>query len=442
VLKRLSEAEADGDPIHAVIRASGINYDGKTNGILAPSGASQASLLKEVYDRYGITPEEIGYVVTHGTGTRLGDPVEINALNGAFKSYTKRQGYCALTSSKTNFGHSFAASGLLSLISLVQSLRHELIPASLNCAEENDYIDWEASPFYVNKEKKPWPEQAGRRRLGAVSAFGASGTNAHVVVESYRDEPAPSLKSPPCFLLPLSAKNEGALQQKIKDMLEFVEQGLRSSRDLLEMSYTLLCGRHHFAHRCAIVVGDVEEAVHAWRQVGRADRPGNLFEGKVARNFAGQKAILGYAEELVARSRSLQGDTTGYRETLCALADLYCQGYEADWEQLYGSEKPRRISLPTYPFARERYWVPAAGQQEALALEDAEAPAAADSVPAETLLFAREWQPSAAPSGTAAERHIVVLSDRWREAAETLSSALPGAQLVWLGGDVGSVAGE
>ena len=128
VLKRLSRAESDGDPIHAIIRGSGINYDGKTNGITAPSGLAQTDLIKSVYQLAQINPEEIDYIVTHGTGTKLGDPVEINALYDAFKDATQKRGYCALTSTKTNFGHTFAASGLVSMISLVQALRHKMIP--------------------------------------------------------------------------------------------------------------------------------------------------------------------------------------------------------------------------------------------------------------------------------------------------------------------------
>ena len=150
VLKRLSQAEADGDPIHAVISGSGINYDGKTNGITAPNGVSQADLLKTVYERFRIDPAEIEYIVTHGTGTRLGDPVEIHALYDAFngRGGHRGQGYCALTSCKTNFGHTFAASGLVSLIALVQAMRHRTIPASLNCEQDSDYINWQDSPFY------------------------------------------------------------------------------------------------------------------------------------------------------------------------------------------------------------------------------------------------------------------------------------------------------
>ncbi|UUZ86843.1 polyketide synthase [Paenibacillus sp. P26] len=215
MLKRLSQAEADGDPIYAVIRGSGVNYDGKTNGITAPSGVAQMNLLKEVYDQYHIHPEDIEYVVTHGTGTKLGDPVEINALNDAFKAYTKKQGYCALTSAKTNFGHAFAASGLVSLVGLVLSMRHEFIPASLNCERENGYIQWEGSPFYVNKQGKPWLEADGKALTGAVSAFGMSGTNAHLVVQHYRSSGSGvSKERHPYYLLALSAKTGEALEEK------------------------------------------------------------------------------------------------------------------------------------------------------------------------------------------------------------------------------------
>ncbi|HXO73315.1 MAG TPA: amino acid adenylation domain-containing protein, partial [Bradyrhizobium sp.] len=363
VLKLLSRAEADGDPIYAVIRGSGINYDGKTNGITAPSGLSQASLLRDVYDRHQINPEDIEYIVTHGTGTKLGDPIEINALYDAFKGYTNEQRFCALTSIKTNTGHTLAASGLVSLIGLVEALRNELIPASLHCEEPNDYINWQASPFYINRANKPWPARVQRRRLGAVSAFGMSGTNAHAVVASYEaSEVAAEAKTPPYFLLVLSAKTEAALQQKTEDLIEILEKKDWSPHALLEMSYTLLCGRQHFAHRCAIVVRDRAGAIHAWRQLGKREHLPHVFQGQTPRNFAGHAMLRRHAEDLLARSEALIADEESYQENLFVLADLYCQGYGLKWERLYGAQRPRRISLPSYPFAKERYWVPAGGR--------------------------------------------------------------------------------
>ncbi|MCP5055081.1 MAG: type I polyketide synthase, partial [bacterium] len=258
----LARARADGDPIYAVIKGSAVNYDGKTNGITAPSGLSQTSLLKEVYDKFQVNPEEIEYIIPHGTGTKLGDPIEINALVEVFKNYTKKQGYCALTSTKTNFGHTFASSGLVSLIGLVQALRFETIPASLHCDRENEYIHWQGSPFYVNKTGKPWPRVDGRERTGAVSAFGMSGTNVHMVVQSCdTGETGTPPDWAPYFLLTLSAKTPEALRERIKDMIAALESGDKKEQHMSHISYTLSGGRQHFNIRCAIVIRDREDAV-------------------------------------------------------------------------------------------------------------------------------------------------------------------------------------
>jgi len=356
VLKRLDKAKADGDPIYAVIQGSGINYDGKTNGITAPSGVSQTQLLKSVYEQCKVNPEEIEYIVTHGTGTKLGDPIEINALYDAFKGYTHKQGYCALTSTKTNIGHTLAASGLVNLISLVQAFRHETIPASLHCEQENDYINWQKSPFFVNKENKPWRSSKGKERIGAVSAFGMGGTNVHMVVQSYTEENGNVNAKAPYYLLALSAKTSSALQQKVQDMIKLLENKDLDEKNLAEISYTLLEGRKHFEHRCAVVVQDREVAVYTLKQAGGTEKLPNLFTGKVGRDFTGQKAIAQYAQDLLTHSSSLQQNQIKYQETLYALADLYCQGYALAWGQLYSSALPRRISLPSYPFDKEHYW--------------------------------------------------------------------------------------
>ncbi|MCG8617604.1 MAG: SDR family NAD(P)-dependent oxidoreductase, partial [Desulfobacterales bacterium] len=263
VLKRLSDAERDNDPVYAVIRGSAINYDGKTNGITAPNQDAQAELMKTVYDRYQIDPRDIAHIVTHGTGTKLGDSIEINALADAFKDYSGDERFCALTSTKTNFGHCFAASGLVSLVSLVQAIRHETIPRSIHFSEENDHITWKDSPFYVNAETKPWPSGNGMKRLGAVSAFGMSGTNAHMVVESHdgrsRNE---AVQTEPAYLLVFSAKQETVLEDKIREMAAYLETSGVKTAGLGGICSTLSAGRHHFKHRAAIVVQDVDDAVH------------------------------------------------------------------------------------------------------------------------------------------------------------------------------------
>ncbi|BBB89452.1 MAG TPA: SDR family NAD(P)-dependent oxidoreductase [Methylomusa anaerophila] len=363
VFKRLSQAEADGDPIYAVIKGSGINFDGKTNGITAPNGIAQASLLKEVYQKYGVNPGEIDYIVTHGTGTKLGDPVEINALYDAFKDYTAKRQYCAVTSVKTNLGHTLAASGLVSLISLVQALRHETIPASLHCEQENDYIHWQDSPFYVNKTTRHWEKVNGTGRTGAVSAFGMSGTNAHMVVQSYEAEkPGSCQQQAPYFLLAFSAKTPEALQEKIAAMVDFLESRNGQEHSLAAVSYTLLAGRRHFNQRYALVIQDRDDALQMLKLTGSKAKLPNLFQGNVPRDFTGRKAIEQCARDLLLQTRYGQEDPDRYREILYALADLYCQGYELPWNLLYGTAAPRRINLPAYPFRRERYWAQGKGE--------------------------------------------------------------------------------
>ncbi len=361
VFKRLSQAEADGDPIQAVIRGSGVNYDGKTNGITAPSGIAQSNLLQEIYAQYQINPEEIEYVVTHGTGTKLGDPVEINALNEAFKAHTGKQGYCALTSSKTNFGHAFAASGLVSLINLVLSMRHERIPPSLHFEQKNDYIHWDASPFYVNREARAWSSKDGAALTGAVSAFGMSGTNAHMVLESYtRDKGEVSKERPPYHLLALSAKTKEALDEKIRDMVQTLDHETWNEEDLQHISYTLLKGRRHFSHRCAVVIQDLGDAKYVLKLSAGSEKAPNLFKGRVSRDFTGQKAMQLYIQELLTKIRTQHHNKSAFQETLFALADFYCQGYDIEWNLLFGEDQPYKVKLPTYPFEKGEYWVDSA----------------------------------------------------------------------------------
>ncbi len=358
VLKRLSDARKERDSIYAVIKGSTINYDGKTNGITVPNGNAQTELIKSVYDQFQINPEKTDYIVTHGTGTKLGDPVEINALNDAFTDYTNKSGYCALTSSKTNFGHTFAASGLLSLVNLVQALRHKTIPASLNCEEENDYINWKESPFYVNKSVKPWKAGDGVKRIGAVSAFGMSGTNAHMVVEGY-DENKIETDSPSdhFYLLIFSAKSRDALEEKIVDMLSFLQHKNVKKKDLSRISLTLSEGCHHFMYRNAIVIQDIEDAIYVLAQLKNKEKSPKIFFGKSHRDFTGQNAIRRYVKDMLNQADSVRSDKNKYRELLYGLAELYCQGYEIKLSRLYGKDKLSGIHLPTYPFTKKRYWI-------------------------------------------------------------------------------------
>ena len=381
VLKRLSKAIADGDPVYATITGSGINYDGKTNGITAPSGLSQMELLRGIYDKYQVNPENIEYIVTHGTGTRLGDPVEINALYDAFKGYTGRQNYCALTSVKTNFGHTFAASGLVSLISLVQAMRHEKIPASLNCKEDSDYINWDKSPFFINKSLKAWPSIPGKARTGGVSSFGMSGTNAHIVAQSYDANRTPTrINDFPYYLLPLSARTAEALEEKIGDLILHLKDRERQELTMAEMSYTLMAGRHHFKYRCVLIAKDRTDAIHLLTLAGKNEETTDCIRGEVPRVLKTSHETIEHIIDLIREALMFRNDPQKYRNCLLGLADLYCQGHDIPWERIFPEQTPKRIHLPAYPFSRKEYWVSNGGEKDP-----------ADTIPApKQWLFSRE----------------------------------------------------
>jgi acyl transferase domain-containing protein/aryl carrier-like protein len=372
VLKRMAPARADNDRIHALVVASGINSDGRTNGITAPNGVAQARLIESVYRRHRIDPGQIDHVVAHGTGTRLGDPVEVNALVQAFGAFQSaaRPGYCALTSNKPNFGHALAASGLLSVVGMVESMRHATIPGSVNWDEPNPFIQWENSPFVVSRESRHWPRSDTRARLGAISAFGMSGTNAHVVLREYVEHAragAPAPARPRSYLFALSAKNAKALERRIADLADLFEAMERDPArygGLADIGYTLLERRHHFSHRCAIVAGSAAEAASVLRDA-HGTGAGVRHQGKVARDFRPRTEHANAVESLLAQCAAADGDAQGLRAPLAALAELYCQGYVFPWARIVRGQPPRLASLPPYPFLRTRHWIRQADEADA-----------------------------------------------------------------------------
>ncbi|UCH94697.1 MAG: SDR family NAD(P)-dependent oxidoreductase [Candidatus Aminicenantes bacterium] len=364
VLKPLGKAREDGDHIYGVILGSGINYDGRSNGITAPSGPSQTALECEIYDRYHIDPRIITYVEAHGTGTRLGDPIEVDALTDAFKKYTSKKQYCAIGSVKTNIGHTLAAAGVTGLIKVLLCLYHKKLVPSLNFEKENEFINFKDSPFYVNTQLKEWQPVEGKPRTAAVSSFGFSGTNAHVVV---REAPLPveqPAKTPPYYLIPISAKTSTALNQKLTDMIHWLENKGKNQQ-LKDISYTLLKGRSHFSLRSCLLVENIDDTSDLkknLRQVLEGKEIDNyLFHHIKKSQFKPEPALVQLGEGLI---KELQGyreqrlTANQYKDKLLALADLYVKGYELEWRELYRGDCCQRISLPGYPFARQRCWVP------------------------------------------------------------------------------------
>lgn len=260
VLKRLADAQRDGDNIRAVIRGSAVNNDGLAKvGFLAPSIEAQARVIKEAQFAAGVGPETIGFVEAHGTGTRLGDPIEIAALNEAFRFGTDKVGYCPIGTVKTNIGHTDAAAGSAGVIKVALAMEHHLLPASLNFDTPNPEIDFDGSPFVVLTEPSPWPEDRGPRRAG-VSAFGLGGTNAHLVLEeppSAIDSAASAFR--PWHLLVTSARDKIALDTVTARLAGYFRE--HQDIDLASVEWTLQTGRKAHAYRRYAVCADPSEAV-------------------------------------------------------------------------------------------------------------------------------------------------------------------------------------
>jgi len=264
-LKRMEDALADGDVIHAVIRASAVNNDGSLKaGFTAPSVAGQAAVISEALAMSRVEPETIGYVECHGTATPLGDPIEATALVQAYRARTDRTGFCALGGVKTNIGHLDVAAGVAGFVKAVQSLRHREIPPSLHFRSPNPEIDFDASPFFVNAELRPWTVSGHPRRAG-VSSFGIGGTNAHVILE---EAPAPLPAGParPVHVLALTARTPAALDRASENLAAWLEANPDVS--LADVAFTLQVGRRPFRHRRVLLAYDASDALGALLEPG------------------------------------------------------------------------------------------------------------------------------------------------------------------------------
>lgn len=263
LLKRLGEALADGDSIHAVIKSSAVNNDGSAKiGYTAPGSDGQRRVIAEALAMGGVEPETITYVEAHGTGTDLGDPIEIAALTQAFRAGTEKKGFCAVGSVKTNIGHTDTAAGVAGLIKTVLALKHQQLPPSLHFERPNPKIDFANSPFYVNARLAEWSAAGGQtpRRAG-VSSFGIGGTNAHVILEEAPVRRESLVKSRPSHLLVLSAKSGSALETMTANLACHLQPS--PGLNLTDVAYTLGVGRGNFSHRRMLVCDGLGDAVTA-----------------------------------------------------------------------------------------------------------------------------------------------------------------------------------
>lgn len=355
ILKPLSRALKDKDRVYAVIKGSGINQDGRSNGITAPCAVSQTSLEQEVYDKYGIDPKTISYIEAHGTGTILGDPIEVVALTDAFKKFTSMENYCALGSVKANIGHAQLAAGVASVIKAVLMLQHKEIPPLVNFNELNGHINLENTPFYINTELKEWEAQEDKRQV-AVSGFGFSGTNAHVVLEEY-DQPVKQYEESNRSFYPIciSAKTKAALINELKELRNWINRN-RWELTTERISYSLLKYKSHYNIRTAFVVSDIKELLDKLEEFKENTDRIEITDVKARYKANNQEAkdiqrkIQRTIDELASDNCDGEKENSGY------LAEAYKAGFLFEADELYIGKEYRRMSMPKYQYDLEKFW--------------------------------------------------------------------------------------
>ncbi|HEY2136331.1 MAG TPA: beta-ketoacyl synthase N-terminal-like domain-containing protein, partial [Xanthobacteraceae bacterium] len=477
LLKPLSRALADGDRIHALIRSTAVNHGGRTNGFTVPNPSAQRDLVRAALDRAGIDARTVTCIEAHGTGTELGDPIEVTGLTQAFRADTPDVGFCALGSVKSSIGHLEAAAGIAGLTKVILQMKHGVLAPTLHAAEINPNIDLSGSPFVLPSEPIAWDTP---RRIAGVSSFGAGGANAHVVVEAWpspefadtmgsrvpaKESPRIAAVSTKIVPIPLSARDpdrlkayaarllaciearraparreiapvveksndiEAMVAAKIADLLavapeqierdepfdaigiapphrialrawaeatfdiELESAALRGAgsiqevaaalapivavadagRDgpaphgaahepfeLADLAYTLQIGREPMDARLGVEADSIETLAAGLRAYldGRHDHPG-LHVGRTQDHRDVMSALAGDEADLRALTgRWIEQGSFG------RLLGLWVKGWPVDWMNLHGATRPRIVTLPTYPFARERYWVPGVGAQD------------------------------------------------------------------------------
>lgn len=318
VLKRLADALADGDTIHAVVKGSALNNDGAAKvGYTAPGVDGQAEVILAAQLMADVPPDTIGCIEAHGTGTTMGDPVEIAALTRAFRSGTDRTGFCAIGSVKSNVGHLDAAAGITGLIKTVQALRHRTLPPSLHFRRPNPQIDFAGSPFHVNTAARPWPKDATPRRAG-VSSFGIGGTNVHVVLEEAPPAAAPAPAQRSWHILPLSARTPAALDAALARLRDHLAGGAGPAA--ADVAHTLQVGRKPFPRRAFALVREGEDTAAVLD--GRV--PGRLHRAEREAGDPPPVAFLfpGQGAQHVGMGRDLYDTEPVYREAF----DRCCDG--------------------------------------------------------------------------------------------------------------------
>ncbi|MBS6700060.1 MAG: SDR family NAD(P)-dependent oxidoreductase [Clostridiales bacterium] len=341
LLKPLGLAVHDRDSIYGVLKGSACNQDGNSVGLTAPNVMAQRDVLLEAWKDAKIEPQTISYIEAHGTGTKLGDPIEIDAINQAFRQYTDKRQFCAVSSLKTNIGHLDNAAGLAGLIKALLSLSNKKLPGSLHFNSPNRNIPFEETAVYVNDITKDWITDGGPRRCG-VSSFGFSGTNCHIVME----EAPTSSKNPVIksgsYIFALSAKSEVALELLVDAYIGYFAR--HPGLDVEDICFTVCTGRQHHPIRLAMIVQNTEDIVSQLVKYRK-----HLQESKAFHTGQSGEGLINWED--------VTFPAEGKESVLIQICEAYVCGKNIDWQSYYGKHAFQRIHLPPYQFEPSRCWI-------------------------------------------------------------------------------------
>lgn len=346
LLKPLNSAVRDGDYIHAVIKGSAINHGGKVSSLTVPNPVAQIDVLKKAYARSGVSVENISYIEAHGTGTSLGDPIEINALIEAFKQMSEAENkalannYCAISSVKTNIGHLEAAAGIASVIKVILAMQHRKIPGLANFQEKNPYISLETSPFYLAETTHDWLPESTDTRIAGVSSFGFGGVNAHVVIEEYQNIIESDSNNENPFILSAMTKKQLKIQAKsLCSYLATHAQGDSSRPELTieNIAYTLCIGREDMYARAGFISSGIPDLI-----VKLQDYTNDIDNAEI---------LEGYVEVKLEKQHQYAAE----KSDLSGSLSKWISGEIIIWDKVFHNTATR-IPLPGYPFSKTSCW--------------------------------------------------------------------------------------
>lgn len=371
LIKSLKKAQIDGDHIYAVIKGSAVNQDGNSLNLTAPNPIAQEKVIEKAWQNANINPETISYIEAHGTGTVLGDPIEVQGLSEAFRSCTEKKQFCGIGSVKTNLGHLDNAAGMAGLIKIILALVNKQIPPTLHFKYPNSKINFQDTPVYVNDVLREWKQAKTPRRCG-ISAFGLSGTNCHIVLEEYSQKKNRGDIEKGYHVLTISAKSKLGISELVWKYRMFLEKN--NDINLSDLCYTASAGRGHYQYRLAVIFTTLEELLQ------KLEKYEYSLSNVLEQDFIYYKAIIIVADE---QERRQAGEITeaekilltnqinrglaeavkeeyknGYPlDFLKSLCKAYYAGADIDWELLYSHEVRQKLSIPVYPFTKKQCWV-------------------------------------------------------------------------------------